>query len=330
MTTPAPGHTVATPAVQELREADLAPATVGLEDEPVLLEAVTYMLETGGKRLRPGVCLEAARYGPDADGEAVRNTAAGVELMHAACLAHDDIIDHSSVRRGQASLPEHLGPTAAAVAGAWMFGRAVDLIAASCPDGAPACIRAADALCQGQMMDGEDVFLTTRTPERYMETIVAKTASLFAAAAELGARAAGADPSTVDRLRDYGHHLGIVFQITDDLLDLVGAEDMLNKPRGVDLRNGIYTLPVLYALEADPYLRGLLPYAAVDEKALEHIILTVAMCGASERALDDAKRHAELGREALRSLGSDAGGAGARLEAILDYSLARAAAGGVR
>ncbi len=312
------------PALDRLRERDLRVAGQGLDDDPELLDAVGYMLASRGKQLRPGICLEAAKYGPNPGSHGVWRVATALELLQIGSLAHDDIVDDGAIRRGWESVAERNGTCVAGVAASWLFGRALELATHGGRGAVARFVTAARELCDGQLLDAEDVFDIARTPARYFTTIEQKTGSLFRLAASVGAEAAGAESAAVASLTEFGHHLGVVFQISDDMLDLAGTEAALGKPPGSDLGHGVYTLPVIYALEVDPTLPVLLPQAAGDEGVLLHAVEAICEAGGLDRALEDCERHAAAARDALDATPHEDAGAKERLRAILDYSIDRA------
>jgi heptaprenyl diphosphate synthase len=312
------------PKLDRLTEEQLREVTDGLEDEPVMIDAVRYVLTGAGKQLRAGLCLEAAKYGPDPRAAEVWDVALALELFHGGSLAHDDIVDRGEMRRGWEALFKRDGTCTAGVVASWMYARAVGLVTGTGDGAAAMFLGELRELCDGQLMDALDVFDVERTRERYMTTIDKKTSSLFRAAAGLGALAAGADEETVAGLRTYAHHLGLVFQMSDDILDIAGTEEALGKPPGSDLKEGVYTLPVIYAMETDPTLPNPLPQAASDERVLAHVVDTIVEVGALERAFADCAEEHERAAAALSALEVDDPSAVERLTDILDYSLERA------
>jgi heptaprenyl diphosphate synthase len=312
------------PGLERLPEDQLACVTRGLDDQHSLYDAVHYLVGTSGKQLRPAICLEAAKYGPRPRSRAVLGCATAVELFHMGSLAHDDIIDSGTVRRGRESLVARHGTCVAGLAAAWALGRAFELVTLAGPEALAVFVTASGELIDGQMMEAEDLFDLARTRERYLETIAGKTASLFWVAASLGARASGADEQTVEGLTEFGRGLGMVFQLSDDILDLAGSEEALGKPPGTDLRQGVYTLPVIYAAETEPGLDDELCHARTDESAVARVVNAVMESGAVHRAIDDCERYAQHARTALEGLPDREPAAEERLLGVLDYSLARA------
>jgi heptaprenyl diphosphate synthase len=234
----------------------------GLMDS-ALAESCRYAVAKSGKQLRPRLVLEASHLGTE-NGPLVRTAARAVELLHIATLAHDDVIDDSPVRRGEASLDGKHGGFAASYAGAWLFGTAVELAAECGQETVEWLADAACQLCDGEMAETQDLYNPERTEERYMAAISGKTASLFSLSARLGGLTGGASSAVCDRLGHYGHLLGMAFQLADDILDLIGDWKGLKRP-GDDLRHGVFTLPVIYAVQENPSLSDMLTKKIEDD-----------------------------------------------------------------
>jgi heptaprenyl diphosphate synthase len=246
-----------TPAPLKLVEQQL------LATEGYLLEVVTsdfpfvsvlaqHLLRAGGKRIRVALTFLAAAFG---DGDPahetdVRKLAAALELTHVATLQHDDIIDEADSRHGVPSVNTNWTNTVAVLSGDYLFAKS-SMLAAEVGGEVPRELAATiAALCEGQIKEIEGAFQIDRTPEQYLEVIERKTARLFAASAYLGARVGGADVETARTLERFATSFGMAFQLADDLLDFLGDEHKLGKPVGTDLKEGVYTLPVLHAAKS--------------------------------------------------------------------------------
>jgi len=206
------------------------------------------LLSPRSKRLRPAIVLLAARCGgAPVRPEAVR-AAAAVELLHEATLYHDDIVDEAPVRRGRPSACAAAGAAAAALAGSELLYASVELLADLPVALRRAVGRAGERLCRGQVRELELVGqCLVSVPER-IRVMRDKTATLFELAARLGAALGGLDPGEVARLTRYGRLFGLAYQLADDLRDLCVRPEELGRAPFADLRDGVYTLPVLYAL----------------------------------------------------------------------------------
>jgi heptaprenyl diphosphate synthase len=273
--------------------ADELLAESGIEALPDELRTFCrHGLAISGKQLRPNLVLEAARCGPRPEAPEVRRAALAMELVHVATLTHDDVMDSASLRRGAESLPNRFGNRAAIFGGAWFFGRTVELLTECGAIAISRLATAVPAICDGQMLEIRDLYNVDRNPERYYEAIEGKTAALFELCTGLGAELAGADQGTVGSLSAYGRELGLAYQLSDDVLDLVAGDEELGKTAGNDLRQGVYTLPVIYALQTEPELVDTLS-GSLDDDELEDVVKTIVQAGGVDRALEDCRRHSE-------------------------------------
>jgi heptaprenyl diphosphate synthase len=254
-----------------------------------LADACMYATSTPGKQLRTRLVFEAARLG-NPDRPAVVDAARAVELLHLASLAHDDIVDDSALRRGKPSLAAQFGGFSAAYAGGWLFAHAVECAARCGAAALELFVETICALCEGELTETRDLYNSERSARQYLLAIEAKTAALFSACARLGGIAGGAAPAVVEDLGRFGESLGMAFQLADDILDLRGGAATIGKPLGIDLRQGVYTLPVMFALEADDELRGVLA-ADIAEADLPRIIERIEGSGAVSRALELVDRY---------------------------------------
>jgi heptaprenyl diphosphate synthase len=230
--------------------------------EPLLVESVvtgdgfldevtTHLLAAGGKRLRPVLALATATSGSR---EATREDLLGavaVELVHLASLYHDDVMDEATVRRNVESVNARFGNLVAIVAGDFLLARSAEIAAGLGTEIAALLAATLGELCQGQVAEVHSAFEVTRSEDSYSNAIAGKTASLMATSCRIGALTGGLPRDEVDAFTLFGRCFGMVFQVRDDILDIVGTEAELGKPAGQDLAEGIYTLPVLLAL-ADP------------------------------------------------------------------------------
>ena len=215
----------------------------------VVTQIGQYLQESGGKRLRPSLLLLASKLIGDG-GESAIHLGAVVELIHAATLVHDDVIDDARTRRGRPSANVQWGNHTSVLAGDWLYMQAfqmalrernfhlLDLL-----------IGLTQMMVEGELLQLERIGRIEVSEADCMELVDRKTACLFSVCAKLGALVAGADSQTEERLGDYAWNLGMAFQLVDDLLDFTSREQVLGKPVGNDLREGKVTLPLVYALE---------------------------------------------------------------------------------
>lgn len=220
-------------------------------DHALLGPMLSMVLPGRGKRLRPAMALLAGRLGSP-DQRAMVDMGVGVELLHTASLVHDDVVDDSELRRGDATLFTRVGNALAVLVGDYLFAQSAQRCVAT---GHLRVIglfaETLASMCEGQIDEasrGNRPELKV-TRDDYYRTIWGKTASLFVLACEGGGLLAGLSDEQVRALRTYGKQVGLAFQLADDLLDFVGDESELGKPVGSDLRQGTITLPVIYLRE---------------------------------------------------------------------------------
>jgi heptaprenyl diphosphate synthase len=263
------------------------------------------MISSGGKRLRPAMVLAAARFG-DYDFEKVKPLAVAVELIHTATLVHDDIIDDSPLRRGVPSIQSRLGKDVAVFAGDFIFCRVFKLLASLKDfDILQSTSKVMYKICEGEIKQREDLFNTGITVKNYLYRIQRKTALLFALSCKLGAMAAKAPEKVVSTLYQYGIKLGTAFQIIDDLLDVTGDKEKLGKPAGVDIREGVITLPAIFALNHSPRkgeLKRILDKGGLCREEVNLALSIIKESGGVEFAERVAKRYIEKAKKTVEKL----------------------------
>jgi heptaprenyl diphosphate synthase len=219
-------------------------------------EALTMMaghlMAAGGKRIRPMFTLAAAACqqpvpGP-ATAEAVRGGVA-VELVHLGSLYHDDVIDEAVTRRTVESANARWGNLRAILSGDFLLAKASELAASLGTEVAGLLAATIGRLCEGEVVELQHAYQLDRSEAAYFAAIEGKTAALFSAAGRIGALVQGLDHDAVDRLTAFGTAYGTAFQIVDDILDVIATDEQMGKPTGRDLAEGVYTLPVLQALQ---------------------------------------------------------------------------------
>ncbi|HYF25082.1 MAG TPA: polyprenyl synthetase family protein [Baekduia sp.] len=257
--------------------------------EPLATHAGTT-IAAGGKRLRPLLVLLAA--GPpagDAVAAALVRAAVAVELVHSATLVHDDVLDDAPLRRGRPTVYATAGRAAATQAGDLLFSRAfAELAAGDDAEQVRVLSDAGSALARGELVQRADAWAADVALERYLHRCDLKTARLFQAAAQLGARCAGAADHDVAALGEFARRIGLAFQLLDDVLDVSGPAERTGKHRGTDLLDGTVTLPFILARERDPALAGLDPRSIRTPQQAEEVCDRIAATG----ALDDARGQA--------------------------------------
>ena len=281
--------------VAQLRRVESRLRAIAATPDERLAELALHGIEAGGKRLRPAlvVCSAMAVGGHEAVSERVIDAAAAVELLHLASLYHDDVLDSAPLRRDRPSANALWGNHAAVLGGDVLLSHAYRVAADL---GATELRRLAStltALCSGQIAESAAQFDHRRDVAHYDASIRGKTATLMSTSCWLGAATAGATPQAADALACFGMELGVAFQIVDDVLDLYGHGHAIGKPAGSDLREGIFTLPVLMTLQRDPALVELL-VAGIDEPGVDEVARRVRAVGADRRAVALALDHLQV------------------------------------
>jgi heptaprenyl diphosphate synthase len=312
-------------------EAVMAEA-VGSLEEPIRA-AVLDAVVPGGKLLRPALLLIGSDFGKAGDPGRIEVLAAAIEILHAATLAHDDVIDEAPLRRGRPSLHERLGVKEAVLAGDWLLSRCFLLAAESAkPDNARGLSRLIAAICAAEI--GQDLarYEYPASARRYLRTISGKTAALFSLALYAGASEAKAGRTVEQALRRAGYGIGMAFQIIDDILDFEADSAVLRKPTGLDIAEGLCTLPLIYALGADESaMRAALGRVASCAGGMRSEERTAAAraaaelateLGGTERARQDARRFTERALREIERL--PATRARDELASIADKLLSRA------
>ena len=243
----------------ELQQVESKLAQLLDSNEALISEICHYLVDGGGKRLRPLFILLVYRAcgGPDSHIEDAIDAAIALELIHSATLLHDDIIDTGMLRRGKPSAYARYGQAASLVAGDYLFCRAFELCGRFDERLVRTAARACLQLTEGEVMEGRMRHHTAATLDDYLAVITRKTASLFGAGGRVAADLAGATSAVIDAMEQLGLALGRAFQMVDDVLDIVGPEEKIGKPTGSDLRAGVLSLPVVIGMRETAELRGL-------------------------------------------------------------------------
>ena len=283
----------------DLARVERALAETAQPEHPVLGPLLSTILPGSGKRLRPTLALLVGRLGefrPDP----MLHMATGVELLHAASLVHDDVVDESELRRGARTLFTRVGNALAVLVGDYLFAQsAARCVATDNVRVIGLFAQTLASMCQGQIEEasrGNNPHLSV-TREDYLQTIWGKTASLFVLACEGSAVLAGLAEPQVQAMRRYGDRIGLAFQIVDDVLDFVGDESKLGKQVGSDLRQGTITLPVICLRETMPAEQF---RAAFDDDDVDRLVRLVRESPAIDRSYAEAERMLEEAREALK------------------------------
>jgi heptaprenyl diphosphate synthase len=275
-------------------------------DYRFVTETSLHLIEAGGKRFRPLFTLLAAHVGPSPDADEVYTAAAVVELVHLATLYHDDVMDSATMRRGAESANLRWDNTVAILTGDFLFAHASRLVA----DLGPAAVRIIAEtfaeLVTGQMRETRGPHPGEDPVQHYLAVIAEKTGSLIATSGRFGAMFSGCAPEHVEALRRFGATIGTAFQISDDVIDIASPSDSSGKTPGTDLREGVQTLPMLYAMqEAGPEadrLRTLLARPISDDAEVDEALALLRTGRGLARARDYLAVQAGAARAELEKL----------------------------
>jgi len=261
-----------------------------------------YIVDSGGKRLRPVVVLLSA-LANGYRGSQHMQMAAVIEFIHTATLLHDDVVDVSALRRGRDTANSQWGNAPSVLVGDFLYSRAFQMLVAI--GDMPIMSMMADAtnvISEGEVQQMGNTGNSNLTADTYLQVIYRKTAKLFEAAAQTGASLAGANQAV---MADYGKHLGLAFQIADDVLDYQGDVDSIGKNVGGDLAEGKMTLPLIYTRDnCDAEQAGVI-CQAIENKSAESfnpILALVKAKGGLEYSIAMAQQQAELAKAALAGL----------------------------
>jgi len=237
---------------ENLEELENRLIQISSSSDSFLTEISQYLISAGGKRFRPLIALLAGELG-DGDSKKVIDAGVSVELIHLGSLYHDDVIDDASTRRGVVSTNKKWNSTLSILAGDYLLARSSELAAESLGLESVKLLASTYAqLVEGQTKEVQYSYNTDHGTEDYMKIIEGKTASLIRTSARLGSMASNSKQDSITAISEWAWHNGIIFQITDDILDLSSDEQTLGKPSGNDILEGTYTLPVLIALQKNP------------------------------------------------------------------------------
>jgi geranylgeranyl pyrophosphate synthase len=313
-----------------------------------LAKRVLYLIQAGGKRLRPALVLLCGRCGPSPKRTALINAAAAVELIHTATLVHDDIIDLSTLRRAQPTFHHRWGTERALLTGDYLYATAFAMLSELQDPWINRVIaQVCEALSLGELREVEARYQFDLTEQGYLDIIYAKTASLLEGCCRLGAHLGGFGSTASEALAAFGRDYGLAFQIVDDCLDLSSSATVLGKEALADLDKGVLSLPIIYLRESltpEAYRglfesllavltsTGVVPHgpsldkqarelAALEPALKQRIATLVRERGALERARAKAQALSEAAKAALRAAGL--GNKGHVLVELADYAVAR-------
>jgi geranylgeranyl pyrophosphate synthase len=299
-------------------------AVLGLGDLPARLQAVEESLvssvsfpndylsspairviQGGGKRLRPSLVIAASLAGGAESGiERVIAGCCAVELVHVGSLVHDDVIDEASERRGVPTVNNRESISLAILVGDYLLARAGEHAASISAAVSKVLATTIGALCDGQSREMADLYNVNRGIDDFLLAIRGKTAALLSASCEIGALCGGLPDEVTFALSSFGTEFGMAFQIIDDILDLTSTTEAMGKPVGNDIREGVYTLPLLLALSdsAGDEAKALLSNAIDDPSALDGIRVLLEREGKIKEAAEVARDYNQKALDALKGI----------------------------
>jgi octaprenyl-diphosphate synthase len=286
-----------------------------------------HLIDSGGKRLRPLLTLAAARAGGYGGDHHVK-LAAAVEFIHTATLLHDDVVDESALRRGKVSANLMWGNKPSVLVGDFLFSRAFQLMVETGNMAVLDILAGASAvIAEGEVMQLKSSNNLGVGEDHYLRVVAAKTAALFAAAAESGALLCGRGDAFVTGLKDYGLNLGIAFQLVDDALDYSGRQALMGKSVGDDFREAKMTLPLILAYaraaQADkPFWKRVIETGNQTEADLDRAITLIEQTGAMQETMARARAYADAAKQSLAVM--QAGPVRDALADIADFCVERA------
>ena len=293
--------------------------------DEVMTDALLHLFMAGGKRFRPLFTVLSAQIGPKPDAFEVTIAGAVIEMVHLATLYHDDVMDEAEVRRGAPSANMRWGNNVAILAGDYLFATASRLVSRLGPDAVGIIADTFAQLVTGQMRETRGIPDGADSIEQYLKVVHEKTGCLIGAAGRFGAMFSGADDDQVERLSRLGGIVGTAFQISDDIIDIDSDSDESGKLPGTDVREGVHTLPMLYALqEPGPdgaRLRTLLARPVEDDAAVIEVLTLLRASPGMAKAKDVLAQYAAQARHELDQL-PDVPGRRA-LAALVDYTISR-------
>ncbi len=272
---------------------------------PLIAQTANHVIQAGGKRLRPMVTLLSGAV-LACQSPALANMAAMIECLHTATLLHDDVVDNSPLRRGQASANSLFGNAASVLVGDFLYSRAFQMMVDTQNFHILKTISEATILiAEGEMMQMAHIGNLKISEATYLLIIQKKTAKLFETAAQIGGMIAKANKKTQKALMDYGINLGMAFQLMDDVLDYEGDSKQTGKKLGCDLTEGKLTLPLIFLIQQnDPQIRQTIQDAlfSTSNKHFSSMLNAMELSGALNYAKNKAKTFAEQAIDAVDSL----------------------------
>ncbi|WP_026486146.1 polyprenyl synthetase family protein [Caldanaerobius polysaccharolyticus] len=270
----------------------------------LIRDVLLDMIHAGGKMIRPGFVVLAGRFGKY-ERKKLCSLAAMIEMLHMATLIHDDIIDNALIRRSKPTIQAEYGKNYAVFIGDFLFCQCFLLLSDSIAvKDIKKVSKAVSRICKGEIEQFESQYDVNITVTQYLKRIAAKTAVLFALSFYIGAHESNCDERLSRTLASIGYNIGMAFQIIDDILDYTGNEVVVGKPLGNDIRQGIFTLPLIYALQKGEReeITPILQKRSYDECEVKKLIEFARQAGGIEQARELARRYTKKAFNKISSL----------------------------
>jgi heptaprenyl diphosphate synthase len=278
-----------------------------MSKQGILKLAIQELLEAGGKRLRPTLVLLSGKFGRY-EKEKLIPLAAAIEILHMATLVHDDIIDDSKMRRGMPTVQSRWGKDIAVFTGDFLFTKAFLVLTQNATfENMRKLSKVVKAICEGEIEQYQSRYNKDVTLLQYLKRIGRKTALLFALSCQVGAVESKCSPQITWHLRKFGFNFGMAFQITDDLLDFVGDPKKAGKPVGNDFIQGIYTLPLIYAINSSCYkheIETIIDKENHEYEGINRIMELVSLSGGIDYSKALARRYLKRANTHIKALPS--------------------------
>ena len=316
--------TIYRPIQEDLAEVESRLEEATKVSPPWLAQLLKHSLKSGGKRIRPALVLLSGRFYHYEPGYLIP-MAVAIEVLHTATLVHDDAIDHSPLRRGRPTVNKIWGDAKAILLGDYLLAKAEELVSETQNLRVTRLFaQAIMTLASGELGQAFSAFNLEQTQEQYLARVSAKTASLITLAVQSGAILSRAPEEAATTLGEYGHNLGIAFQIVDDILDFTGDEAEMGKPVGSDLAEGTLTLPAMMVLERYPVdnpIRRLFQREGDRAENIRLAIELVAKSGVLEDCYRVAREYSARACDSLELLAANP--ARESLKGLAQYVVAR-------
>jgi heptaprenyl diphosphate synthase len=272
-------------------------------NDKIIEQSLLELMHSGGKMLRPAFLILGGKFG-NYDEEKLRSLAAVIEMLHMATLIHDDVVDNAKLRRGKETVQAKYGKNYAVYMGDFLFCKCFMLLSNNTSmENMRSISKVIATICKGEIEQFSSQYSTDVSVKQYLRRIGAKTAALFSLSLYIGAHESGCPKKLCNRLGKIGYNIGMAFQIIDDILDCKGQEKVIGKPVGSDLRQGIFTLPVIYALQLDrEALMPILSKKSYSDEEVISIIEVIRKLGTIDRARDLAKRYTQKAFKEISNL----------------------------